>query len=36
MAALLGWDPAQRVSQIEAYRREIEPMRRFSRAPAAA
>jgi glycerol-3-phosphate dehydrogenase len=36
MAALLGWDPAQRQSQIDAYRREVEPMRRFSHAPAAA
>jgi glycerol-3-phosphate dehydrogenase len=36
LAALLGWDPAQRQTHIEAYRREIEPMRRFSRSPAAA
>jgi hypothetical protein len=36
MAALLGWDPAQRQRQIDAYRREVEPMRRFSHAPAAA
>jgi glycerol-3-phosphate dehydrogenase len=36
MAGLLGWDAAQRQRQIEAYRREVEPMRRFSRAPAAA
>ena len=32
MAGLLGWDAAERARQIEAYRREIEPMRRFSRA----
>ena len=31
-AGLLGWDTAERTRQIEAYRREIEPMRRFSRA----
>jgi glycerol-3-phosphate dehydrogenase len=36
VAPLLGWDSAQRSRQIEAYRREIEPMRRFSRAPAVA
>jgi len=36
MAELLGWDAAERVRQIEAYRREIEPMRRFSVASAAA
>jgi glycerol-3-phosphate dehydrogenase len=36
MAGLLGWDAAQRQRQIEAYQREVEPMRRFSRAPAAA
>jgi glycerol-3-phosphate dehydrogenase len=27
---LLGWDPSERATQIAAYRREIEPMRRFS------
>ena len=32
----LGWDAAQRARQVAAYRREIEPMRRFSRAPVAA
>jgi len=32
LAGLLGWDAAERTRQIEAYRREIEPMRRFSRA----
>jgi glycerol-3-phosphate dehydrogenase len=36
MAALLGWDPKQRQHQIEAYRREVEPMRRFSHARATA
>jgi glycerol-3-phosphate dehydrogenase len=30
MAALLGWDAAERAHQMDAYRREIEPMRRFS------
>jgi glycerol-3-phosphate dehydrogenase len=29
---LLGWGAAEQARQIEAYRREIEPMRRFSRA----
>jgi glycerol-3-phosphate dehydrogenase len=29
MARLLGWDAAERARQIEAYRREIEPMRRY-------
>jgi glycerol-3-phosphate dehydrogenase len=28
---LLGWDAAERARQVEVYRREIEPMRRFSR-----
>jgi glycerol-3-phosphate dehydrogenase len=32
LSALLGWDSAERARQIEAYRREIEPMRRFSAA----
>jgi glycerol-3-phosphate dehydrogenase len=36
MARLLGWNRLERARQIEAYRREIEPMRRFSRATAAA
>ncbi|MDQ6674420.1 MAG: glycerol-3-phosphate dehydrogenase/oxidase [Chloroflexota bacterium] len=36
LAGLLGWDAAERARQIEAYRREIEPMRRFSRATAPA
>jgi glycerol-3-phosphate dehydrogenase len=30
MAALLGWDAQRRRAEVEAYRREIEPMRRFS------
>ncbi len=30
MAGLLGWTAAERERQMEAYRREIEPMRRFS------
>jgi glycerol-3-phosphate dehydrogenase len=30
MGARLGWDAARRRAEIEAYRREIEPMRRFS------
>ncbi len=30
MAALLGWDAERRRAEIEAYRLEIEPMRRFS------
>jgi glycerol-3-phosphate dehydrogenase len=36
VAALCGWDAAEQRRQVEAYRREIEPMRRFSRASAAA
>jgi glycerol-3-phosphate dehydrogenase len=36
MASLLGWDLAQRQIQIDAYLREIEPMRRFSHAPSPA
>jgi glycerol-3-phosphate dehydrogenase len=32
VADLLGWDATERTRQVEAYRREIEPMRRFSRA----
>jgi glycerol-3-phosphate dehydrogenase len=36
MAGLIGWDAAERARQIEAYRREIEPMRRFSGATVAA
>jgi glycerol-3-phosphate dehydrogenase len=36
LARLLGWDRAERSRQIDAYRREIEPMRRFSRSAAAA
>jgi glycerol-3-phosphate dehydrogenase len=35
MARLVGWDAAERARQIEAYRREIEPMRRFSSSSAA-
>ncbi|MBV8714330.1 MAG: glycerol-3-phosphate dehydrogenase [Chloroflexi bacterium] len=34
VAPLLGWDTAERASQVEAYRRELAPMRRFSREPA--
>jgi glycerol-3-phosphate dehydrogenase len=34
MAQLLGWDRAERARQIDAYGREIEPMRRFSHATA--
>jgi glycerol-3-phosphate dehydrogenase len=30
VAGLLGWDPSRRLSEVEAYRREIAPMRRFS------
>jgi glycerol-3-phosphate dehydrogenase len=30
MAALLGWDAERRWAEIASYRREIEPMRRFS------
>jgi glycerol-3-phosphate dehydrogenase len=30
MAPLLGWDPQRRSREVEAYRREVEPMRRFS------
>ena len=30
MAGLLGWDPDRRHDEVEAYRREVEPMRRFS------
>jgi glycerol-3-phosphate dehydrogenase len=33
VAPLLGWDTAERERQIAAYRREVEPMRRFSRDP---
>jgi glycerol-3-phosphate dehydrogenase len=36
VAPLMGWDAAERARQLEAYQREIEPMRRFSRAAAAA
>jgi glycerol-3-phosphate dehydrogenase len=34
LAPLLGWDRTERERQIAAYHREIEPMRRFSRAAA--
>ncbi len=34
MSALLGWDQRERERQIDAYRRELEPMRRFSSAVA--
>ena len=30
MSALLGWDQDRRRKEVEAYRREVEPMRRFS------
>jgi glycerol-3-phosphate dehydrogenase len=30
MGAMLGWDQARRHEEVEAYRREVEPMRRFS------
>ena len=30
MAPVLGWDADRRQKEIEAYRREVEPMRRFS------
>jgi hypothetical protein len=30
MSSLLDWTPAERDEQIAAYRREIEPMRRFA------
>jgi glycerol-3-phosphate dehydrogenase len=30
MGALLGWDQDRRRVEVEAYRREVEPMRRFS------
>ncbi|MGI9148652.1 MAG: glycerol-3-phosphate dehydrogenase [Chloroflexota bacterium] len=33
---LLRWDVHERTRQVDAYRREIEPMRRFSRAASAA
>ena len=32
VSALLGWDAARRAREIDAYRRELEPMRRFSAA----
>jgi glycerol-3-phosphate dehydrogenase len=35
LAGLLGWDAATRDRQVEGYRREVEPMRRFSRSAAA-
>ena len=30
MGAVLGWDQDRRRTEVEAYRREVEPMRRFS------
>jgi glycerol-3-phosphate dehydrogenase len=36
VAEAAPWDAAERQRQVEAYRREIEPMRRFSRAPVTA
>jgi glycerol-3-phosphate dehydrogenase len=30
VGAVLGWDQARRQKEIEAYRLEVEPMRRFS------
>jgi glycerol-3-phosphate dehydrogenase len=35
VAPLLGWDAAERQRQMDAYRRELEPMRRFTRASVA-
>jgi len=35
VAPLLGWDAQEQRRQIDAYRREVEPMRRFSRQVAA-
>jgi glycerol-3-phosphate dehydrogenase len=35
LAPLLGWDKAEEGRQMDAYRREIEPMRRFSHSPEA-
>jgi glycerol-3-phosphate dehydrogenase len=36
VAVLLGWDASEQQRQVEAYRHEIEPMRRFSRVSAVA
>jgi glycerol-3-phosphate dehydrogenase len=36
VAPLLGWDDVEQRRQAEAYRREVEPMRRFSRSTAQA
>jgi glycerol-3-phosphate dehydrogenase len=36
LARLCGWSATERARQIDAYRREIEPMRRYSTASAAA
>jgi glycerol-3-phosphate dehydrogenase len=36
VGGLLGWSAAERLRQIDAYRHEIEPMRRFTRAASAA
>ena len=30
VGGLLGWDAERRTAEVEAYRREIAPMRRFS------
>jgi glycerol-3-phosphate dehydrogenase len=35
VAPLLGWDAAEQRRQVDTYRREVEPMRRFSRQPSA-
>jgi len=32
IGALLGWDEARRRDEVARYRREVEPMRRFSTA----
>jgi glycerol-3-phosphate dehydrogenase len=34
MGQLLGWDAAEQKRQVDAYRREVEPMRRFSHSAA--
>jgi glycerol-3-phosphate dehydrogenase len=33
LAPMLGWSAAEQARQVEAYRQELEPMRRFARAP---
>jgi glycerol-3-phosphate dehydrogenase len=34
LSEMLGWDAAERARQVDAYRRELEPMRRFATAVA--